>query len=226
MKAQAWVIGGSSGIGQRTAVVLQSAGLAVAVTAEHDADVRSEAALAKAYDDMDCPMYVVYSAGINTLMWNDQMDLDVVRDLFDVNVFGFMRLIKVIANSQAKFASVVAVSSDAARRPMRTSMAYCASKAALDMCVRQAAREHANRIRVNAVAPGMTAPTGMSAYIDQAVPNIRGWSPEQARAYEASQNPRGDIRITPAEVAQAIKYLLLDAPDAQTGSIMEVNCGR
>jgi NAD(P)-dependent dehydrogenase (short-subunit alcohol dehydrogenase family) len=234
MTVDAWVIGGTSGIGLATAHLLVESGLSVYATGPEECDVRDDKEVEEAYTQLACPTYVVYSAGINTLMWNKEQDLDIVDDMFNVNVFGFMRVVKTMANHwRTPFPrSLVAVTSDAARRPMRTSMAYCASKAALDMCIKQAAREHApiefgpgGAIRVNGVAPGMTAPTGMSEYIDEAVPAIRGWTLAKAKEYEASQNPM-HRRISPAEIAAAVKYMLVDSPMSQTGSIMEVNCGR
>ena len=48
------------------------------------------------------------------------------------------------------------ISSVSARLVDRTMGLYCASKAALDMVVRVAAREWAPAVRVNAVAPGVT----------------------------------------------------------------------
>jgi NAD(P)-dependent dehydrogenase (short-subunit alcohol dehydrogenase family) len=213
MTVDAWVIGGTSGIGLATAHLLVESGLSVYATGPEECDVRDDKEVEEAYKEQD---------------------LDIVDDMFNVNVFGFMRVVKTMANHwRTPFPrSLVAVTSDAARRPMRTSMAYCASKAALDMCIKQAAREHApiefgpgGAIRVNGVAPGMTAPTGMSEYIDEAVPAIRGWTLAKAKEYEASQNPM-HRRISPAEIAAAVKYMLVDSPMSQTGSIMEVNCGR
>jgi 2,3-dihydro-2,3-dihydroxybenzoate dehydrogenase len=71
---------------------------------------------------------------------------------------------------------VVVVGSDAAWREMRTSVAYCASKAALHQAVRVIARERASEeFAINVVAPGMTEPTGMQEYVDESVPMIRKW---------------------------------------------------
>jgi NAD(P)-dependent dehydrogenase (short-subunit alcohol dehydrogenase family) len=225
-----WVIGGTSGIGSATAIELAKRGHAVFSTGKEDVDVQSASAL---QDYLGGPKQfhgIVYAAGINRLAWDHELNIHTAMDIFDVNVFGFMRVIRLIAQAidpihdAPPARSLVAVSSDAATRPMRTSMAYCASKAALNACVKQAARELAPYVRVNAVAPGMTEGTGMTAYIDQAVTKLRGWTRFQAREYEESQIP-ARRRGTPAEMAHVIADVLL-GPDYQTGAIVEVNGGR
>lgn len=221
----AWVIGGTSGIGAATADRLERTGINVVRTDEKDCDVRHESVIRDYYIGLGGPQLIAYCAGINVLQYNADLDMDVARDIFDVNVFGFMRLLKVVARVKRSGTRIAVVSSDAAVRPMRTSLAYCSSKAALDMAIKQAARELAPWCLVNGIAPGMTAPTGMSKYIDDTVPDLRGWTPDEALAYETSQIPLAR-RASPLEMGMAKKYLLLDAPDYQTGSITAINGGR
>jgi NAD(P)-dependent dehydrogenase (short-subunit alcohol dehydrogenase family) len=155
-------------------------------------------------------------------MWIDEMSTRLAGCIYDVNVLGFMRVLRAAVHTGCR--SIVAISSDAATRPMRTSMAYCASKAALDMCVKCAARELAPEIRVNAVSPGMTLGTAMTEYIDKTVPAMRGWTPEEAWEYEHSQIPAGR-RARPEEIAQVV-YDVLVGPEYMTGSIVTINGGR
>lgn len=230
MKKAVWVIGGDSGIGEATARELAERNYRVHITGRN-IDVRDELQMARqwkahVYDG------VVYCAGINILMHDRELNVDLAQEIFDVNVFGFMRLMRFVAEEyttgqaserEGQF-SVVAVSSDAATRPMRTSMAYCASKAALNMCVKQSARELAPYVRVNAVSPGMTADTGMTRYIDSTVPRMRGWTDLEARTYERSQIPM-QRRAKPEEIAHVICDVY-EGPTYQTGSVVEVNGGR
>jgi NAD(P)-dependent dehydrogenase (short-subunit alcohol dehydrogenase family) len=58
--------------------------------------------------------------------------------------------------TEAGEGSIVAISSVSATLPDSGMGIYCASKAALDMIIRVAAREWAPAVRVNAVAPGVT----------------------------------------------------------------------
>lgn len=170
--------------------------------------------------------HLVYCAGINELAMIPQIDYKHrgnFSEILDVNVVGFARVLAAMVGTDP-LESVVAISSDAAVRPMRGSLMYCASKAALDMAVRCAARELAPKIRVNAISPGMTEPTEMQAYIDRTIPAFRGWTKEQAMKYELSQNPMGR-RATTEEVAK-ITASVLFGPGYLTGAIIPINGGR
>lgn len=221
MSKDVWVIGGTSGIGRSVAAMLNGRG-DEAIATGTEVDVRDRRAMDDFYRKAGPFDAVVYSAGINRLMWTAMIDDVAAADILNTNTVGFMRLLRTITDSECR--SVVAISSDAATRPMRTSMAYCASKAALDMCVRCAARELAPHVRVNAVSPGMTDYTEMTRYIDMMVPQIRGWSVEKAAEYERSQIPMAR-RATPEEIARVV-LSVLDGPEYLTGSIITVNGGR
>lgn len=170
--------------------------------------------------------YMVYSAGINVLAWVKNLSHGSLLDnTWAVNCGGFVNL---VGSHELLFpeaeGSIVAISSDAARRPMRGSLAYCSSKAALDMAVKCAARELAPRWRVNAVSPGMTDNTGMTRSLDKQIPEFRGWSPEYARQYEELQNPMGR-RARPAEIGEVVSDVLYGAAYL-SGAIIEVNGAR
>lgn len=226
----AWVIGDSSGIGEATAELLNTVGYDMTSTPE--LDVRDPKSVGAACDQvlsglgMDERLCVVYSAGVNELEWIQDLSEHAIAEIFNVNVLGFMRVLNGLAcHKELQNVRMVAVSSDAGSRPLRTSIAYCASKAALDMAVKVAAREMADRDwRVNAIAPGMIDGTKMTKYIDHQVPLIRGWSALEALEYEMAQaviKRRG----APIEVAQMILQLL-DGPDYLNGAILPLNGGR
>jgi NAD(P)-dependent dehydrogenase (short-subunit alcohol dehydrogenase family) len=172
--------------------------------------------------------YIVFSAGVNKLQWimdaPDDGYGNFIRTM-DVNICGFYYVVAEHANAwpQAEV-SAVAVSSDAAELPMRGSLAYCVSKAALDMAVKVMARELAPLWRVNAVAPGMVEGTPMTKYIDETIPGFRGWTPEYAREYERGSVPSGR-RATLEEVAETIRWVLL-GPEQMTGAIIKINGGK
>jgi NAD(P)-dependent dehydrogenase (short-subunit alcohol dehydrogenase family) len=173
-----WVIGGTSGIGAAVCDFIGKQDGHQVVATGLDEDVRLYGNLENFWSRHLGYDAVVYSAGVNSLMPIASLDSVDVDRIFDTNVFGFFNLLQVVANDEfERCHSVVAVSSDAAARPMRTSMAYCASKAALDMAVRCAARELAPNVRVNAVSPGMTEGTRMTEYIDRTVPSLRAGTP-------------------------------------------------
>lgn len=227
----AWVIGGTSGIGEAVAQTLYANDREVFSTGEKEADVRDWDTLG---DQMEHILElnggrldeVIYSAGVNELQWLGKMGQahDFLR-LLDVNVAGFVRTMDLLANAGLSNLRIAAIGSDAAERPLRTSALYCASKAALHMAARVTAREKADvGWRVNVVAPGMTADTKMTEYIDARVPGLRGWTSEEAMAYEQQQ---GVVkrRADRYEIANVVLDVL-EGPDYLNGSVITVNGGR
>jgi len=233
-----WVIGGSSGIGKACAKRLGEYMVTVSTDLGQpwDWDVRNPLE-PNFIRDLGFPTHIVYSAGINRLSWIGDGYPDAHMDVIDTNLVGFIRLMDCLVEVGSSYwkdlgsypfevrPSIVAISSDAAERPLRTSIGYCASKAGLNMAVKVAARELGPYgWRINAVSPGMTEPTGMQEYIDQRVPEVRGWSPEQAMEYERSQEVVPG-RINPEEVAEVVYQTLL-GPKHLNGSIITINGGR
>lgn len=227
-----WVIGGDSGIGLATAQMLASdPRRAVYASSAEQCDVRSPRAIESFWGTLEqylpehTAVDVVYSAGVNALDWIGEIDEYDLDHLYQVNVMGFIRVLNCLRGHGIEGVRLVAVGSDAATRPLRTSMVYCSSKAALHAAVAVAARELGGvGWRVNCVAPGMTSDTGMTAYIDARVPQVRGWSPEETYGYELQQAVI-KRRALPAEVAGAVQ-MLLDGPDYINGAILAVNGGR
>ena len=162
-----------------------------------------------------------------------QLDKVAVREMFDVSVIGFIRLLDhlyahhvrgVGFQEEARTCSVVAIVSDSAYTPMRGSIGYASSKAALAHAIRCAARELAPHYRVNGIAPAMVEDTDMTRMVDAIVPELRGWTPEEARAYEQNLIPMGR-RATKAEVAQ-LAVNVLEGPEFLTGAIIPITGGK
>lgn len=236
-----WIIGGTSGIGKAIALAL-SHKHGTAVDGIESMDVRDTGQVRDRLRTIvregilhnDPLTGIVYSAGANELSWLGEMGEDGIQDamdILDVNVAGFWRVLDQLVSENLvppgwwDGFSVLAITSDAARRPLRTSTAYCASKAALEMTVRTAARElSAVGIRVNGLAPGMTEGTKMTAYIDKRVPEVRGWTPAQAIEYEIQQEVMPG-RVTPEELAE-VAVAIMNGPCHWTGDIVTVNGGR
>lgn len=232
----AWVIGGTSGIGMATAKLLKSQ-MVTYVDGADTFDVRRSVRDFRwtILNELHLPTHFVYCAGINHLEWLGAEDGSVSpyphADVVDVNLNGFIRFIDALAYYREEYEemaikpSIVAVSSDAAERPLRTSIGYCASKAGLNMAVKVAARELGpHGWRVNAVAPGMTEPTGMQEYVDRTIPAVRGWTTDHAMYYERSQEVTPG-RITVDAVASTIVQTLM-GPAHLNGSVITINGGR
>lgn len=230
----AWVIGGTSGIGQAAAGILRRKGFDVYVDGHDTFDVRQPVkAFRYQLESYDLPEYVVYAAGINYLEFLGAGDDSVENhlDVLDVNLKGFIKLVDAMAyyandyDDAPDTPSVVAVSSDASERPLRTSIGYCASKSGLNQAVRVAARELGKyNWRINAVAPGMTEGTNMTRYVDEAVPRVRGWSHEASLHYERVQEVTPG-RIPAIDVADVIVQTLC-GPTHLNGAVLTINGGR
>jgi NAD(P)-dependent dehydrogenase (short-subunit alcohol dehydrogenase family) len=222
------VLGGTSGIGEATAATLAEKypDIKQCVPTRAEVDVMRASQMLRYVQENGPFSHIVYSAGFNSLAWVKTRRIDILMDeMFYVNCAGFAQLISShIRSFPLHGISAVAVSSDAARIPMRGSVAYCASKAALDMAVRVMARELAPLHRINAVAPGMVEGTDMTRYIDKAVPLFRDWTPEKAREYERAGTPTAR-RATLEEVAETISWVLF-GPEQMTGAIVDITGGR
>jgi len=168
---------------------------------------------------------IVYSAGVSQLKWiKDLLWIDLDRVL-DVNLSGAIMLasahVRMFPEHPVRYAVVV---SDAAHTPMRGSIAYCVSKAGLEMAVKVMARELAPLWTVVAVSPGVVDDTGMTNQLAEDIPKFRGWNPMQARAYEDSSSVLGR-RVTKREVAETVLFALT-GPQALNGSTITINGGK
>lgn len=223
------VLGGTSGIGEEIATTLRDTDLGIFETVKavgyEDFSVWYRGALRACVQSLQ-PTDVIYSIGINRLDWIKDIKTADFTDVMTTNVYGFLNLIRVLdEESDGRPMNVVVITSDAAWRPMRTSAVYCASKAALEMCIRVASREYAPKgWRINGVAPGKVADTPMTEYVDSRVLQLRGWSVEAAEAYELQSTPLGR-KVTKLEVAEVVAGVLF-GPKAQTGEVVAVNGGR
>jgi 3-oxoacyl-[acyl-carrier protein] reductase len=107
---------------------------------------------------------VVNNAGVNALS---------IDSIIDTNVKGYIKGIRLAA--QAGVRRIINVGSIAGVRPMRGSMVYCASKAAVDMLTKQAARELAPRTQIFGLNPGRLEGTAMTKKVDEDVMRVRSW---------------------------------------------------
>ena len=105
--------------------------------------------------------------------------------------------------------TVLNIVSNAAHMPMTHSLAYNASKAAALMITLQMARElyKSHGVTVFAISPNKLAGTAMSRFIEERVPALRGWTAEEAAAYQRAALPIGE-ETDPEVVAEFIGFLL------------------
>jgi NAD(P)-dependent dehydrogenase (short-subunit alcohol dehydrogenase family) len=219
------VVGGASGIGAAMVARYRDAGREVVAWDVHDpadvkCDVTDEAqiddALAATIDRCtDVPTELTVTPGIG----HSGLLNDITREEWDhvlaVNVTGPWLVMRAWARFYAEHgltASMVATSSVSARLVDRSMGAYCTSKAALSMTVRIAAAEWAPAIRVNAIAPGVTATPMLGG-----APVDRGWLADVADRTALGRLGTAD------DIADAIAAL--HAMPWVTGQVVEADGG-
>lgn len=227
--AKGLIIGAGSGVGAEfRKLVAEDArfeGVEWFAPSQQELDVKYQAHMEQYVHEAGPFDYIVYTAGVNQLEWVSELSSWSLRKTFEVNLFGFI----LVCGAQAKAypdheTRAITVVSDSSHTPMRGSIAYCSSKAALVMAIKCLARELAPTWSVNGISPGIIEDTPMTDYIDSTVPGFRGWDPDKARAYENSMIPMGR-RATKAEVS----HLLMDAlkaPAYMSGNITELTGGK
>lgn len=212
-----WVIGGLTGIGKALCdLIIHNCDYQVTPTGE-EVDVRVKIQLIK-FLEVNGPFDItVYCAGIKHLGNITDLSSAYLVDEFYVNAIGFINTMGALASSQNS-GKVVCVVSTAADIPMRHSIGYCSSKAALKMAVRCAARELAPGWSVVGVSPHIVDDTPMTISADKKIQELCNLAKTNAMEYELSRVPM-KRRTNPFEVAEFI-YQVMEMSPYLTGSII------
>lgn len=204
------------------AEIRQGGGIAIAL----QANVANEDEVITLFERVDLELGavtgLVNNAGINgggTRV--DEMDIDISRNVFNVNVLGAFICAKHAIKRMAKRhggdgGAIVNVSSAAAKHggPF-TYVDYAASKAAIDTFTIGLAREQADQgIRVNCLRPGVTM-TEISVDYAREHPDWLDWVLPQVPMGRPAQ-------VT--EIANGAMFLLSDKSSYATGAILDI-CG-
>ena len=153
---------------------------------------------------------LLYAAGLSGLSWFEDIDVEEFMDTIYVNSISPFFLIKSLGE-KLKGATVCSISSNASHIPMRCSLAYNMSKAALTMGMKQLAREltEPEGMTIFTVSPNKLKGTGMSKITDKAVQGLRGWTEDEAVERQESAILCGE-ETDPIQFAKFMAELLIE----------------
>lgn len=174
-------------------------------------DVGDEAATVAAVDRIRTELGPITLLVNNAAYMKRQRPADITprtwRAIFTINVEAVFHLMWLVREDMvaAGGGAIVNISSQAGSHPDPAMIAYGASKAALNSLTASAALAFAKeKIRVNAVSPGSSAPRAWT-------PSTRPpWHTCSARAHLLRQVPVGRMG-EPEEIAATVAFLLSDA---------------
>lgn len=168
---------------------------------------------------------LVNCAGINYIEWFQSLDWEEYERVMALNVRAGIMLTQELLGTAPGFGeetnsffrttgsrdqgTVLNIVSNASHMPMTNSVAYNASKGAFHIATLAMARElrKTHKLNVFGISPNKLAGTQMSSYIEGQVPGLRGWTPEEAAAYQLSALPAGE-ETDPDVLAEFISFLL------------------
>ena len=239
----ALVTGASRGIGSAIANALAEQGAEVVLSSRKQADLEAEAerinqrfpgkasavaAHAGRQEDLERLVKTVMersgridilinNAGTNPYMGPVmEADLAAWDKTFEVNVRGMFLLTKLVyeASMERNGGSIVNIASTGGLRPGIGLGVYRITKAAVIFMTRQLAREIGDKVRVNAVAPGLIKTRFAEAL----------WGNEEILDHVLSTNPMRRIG-EPDEIAGAVVFLVSGAASYVNGEVIVIDGG-
>jgi 3-oxoacyl-[acyl-carrier protein] reductase len=206
---------------EATADAVRQAGAETAIAegdVAEDGDCRRIAQAASRYGRLDC---LVNNAGVTKHVTHGDLDglskEDFLR-LYAVNTVGPFQMIRAcrpLLEAGAP-ASVLMTSSIAAVAGIGSSVAYAASKGALNTMTLSLARALAPKIRVNAICPGFIDTRWFAEFSPERAQRVREHIAKTTPLQAASK---------PEDIADAALFLISDAARHVTGETLMVDAG-
>lgn len=218
IKKTVFLTGGSRGIGKKIGEVLEGNGAEVIAPERRELDLSSSASIEKyikANQDFS-PDIFVHCAGINKLAGIEEISRDILEEVFQVNYFSAVELLKAFSGGMRKrqWGRIIFVSSLYSMVSRERRIAYSSSKNALTGLMKTLTLELASdNILVNAVAPGYVM-TEMTK---------RNLSKEEIQSIEASI-PTGKFQEE-VDIANLVAFLCSDLNRSITGQLIGVDGG-
>ncbi|WP_299013439.1 SDR family NAD(P)-dependent oxidoreductase [uncultured Photobacterium sp.] len=148
------------------------------------------------------PGLIILNAGTCEYIEHGQVDVDLFKRIFDVNVFGILNCIQALQSHFGKSTHLVIVGSTAAYVPLPRAEAYGASKAAVAYIANSLAIDLApQKVKVTLVSPGFVK-TPLTDKNDFAMPML-------VSTQYASKKIRQGIAEGKAEIHFPVKFSLL-----------------
>jgi len=126
---------------------------------------------------------LVNCAAVNRIEFLENLSVEDWDECYSSNVRSVFLMSKHFLSSLSKAKGIICnIGSIAGKQPMRATLPYCSSKAALTMMTRQMARELYDRYNVSVFEFSIGARvqgTGMTEYVRQQVCKVRGWKEEE-----------------------------------------------
>jgi 2-keto-3-deoxy-L-fuconate dehydrogenase len=232
---RALVTGAASGIGLATAMLMREEGAQVAVLdvaptgpegfvyerADVTADTDVGRAVHAAIGRLGGLDILVNNAGIGAQGGIEDNDDEEWRHVFDVNVFGMVRVTRAALATlrRSPCGAIVNTASIAATAGLPSRVLYSATKGAvLSLTQAMAADLIAEGVRVNAVNPGTADTPWIGRLLDKSV------DPAAERAALEARQPHGRL-VSAEEIAAAIVFLASPASGSTTGTSLAVDGG-